>query len=199
MPKLLNKFVKLVKLISLLPFVFGALGVLLGVYLSRYIPKSENELRREFYETEMSVAVSPATLKKWVDTNDQSYILVDLRSAPEYEKEHFATAVNVPAGSMDEKQLVEAFKKLDLTKTIVVHCYSAYCTLGREVGRELAKNKIYVKELNVGWSELRYHWDIWNPGAKNTDGASYIVKGSTPLRQGFEGQVTPCTQGKFGC
>lgn len=177
------------------PFVFGLIGVLVGVYITKYLPTSENDRRKEFYESEMSVAVSPATLKKWVDTKDQNYILVDLRSAGEFEKEHFVTAVNIPAGSMDEVQLVDAFKKLDLKKSVVVHCYSAYCTLGREVGRELSRNGIYVKELNIGWSELRYHWDIWNPGAKNTDGEKYIVKGD-PKKPAV---ITPCTEGKFGC
>jgi rhodanese-related sulfurtransferase len=189
----MEKYFKKIKFQTLLPFVFGFLGVIVGVYLTKYIPVSENERRKEFYETEMSVSVSPATLKKWVDDKNTDYILVDLRSAGEFEKEHFITAVNVPATSMNEEQLVEAFKKLDLTKTIVVHCYSAYCTLGREVGETLAKNKIFVKELNVGWSELRYHWDIWNPGAKVTDGEKYIIKG-TP-----SSVITPCTQGKFGC
>ena len=194
MKNIINKIVKLVKVAFVLPFVFGILGIFVGIYLAKYLPKSESELRKEFYDTEMSVAVSPATLKKWVDEKNTNYILVDLRSAPEFEKEHFITAVNIPAGSMDEVQLVDAFKKLDLNKEVVVHCYSAYCTLGREVGRELAKNKIYVKELNVGWSELRYHWDIWNPGAKVTDGEKYIVKGTPSTNV-----ITPCTQGKFGC
>lgn len=190
----MEKYFKKINWNLITPLFFGIIGIFIGVWLTKYLPKNQNELRREFYDTEMSVAVSPATLKKWVDEKDTSYILVDLRSAGEFEKEHFVTAVNIPAGSMDERQLVDAFKKLDLNKTVVVHCYSAYCTLGREVGEALAKNNIFVKELNVGWSELRYHWDLWNPGAKVTDGASYIVKG-TPSST----NITPCTQGKFGC
>lgn len=193
MEKLLKK-VKKLDYKKYTPFLFGVLGVLVGIYISRYLPKTENELRRDFYESEMSVAVSPATLKKWVDEGSDDYILVDLRSAGEYQREHFVTAVNIPASSMNEKQLVEAFNNLPKDKEVVVHCYSAYCTLGREVGRELARNGIYVKELNVGWSELRYHWDIWNPGAKVTDGEKYIVKGTDK-----PATVTPCTEGVFGC
>ena len=89
-----------------------------------------------------------------------------------------------------------AFKKLGTDKEIIVHCYSSYCTLGRQVGKALALNDIYVKEMTIGWSEWRYHWDLWNPGAKVEDGATYVVTGkadptNTP--------VIPCTVGEFGC
>lgn len=194
------KFFKKINYKRFLPVLYVLIGLIVGFHIKNIIPKSQNELRKDFYETEMSVSVSPATLKKWVDEKNSDYVLVDLRSVPEYEKEHFITAINIPAVSMNEKQLIESFKKLDLSKTVVVHCYSAYCTLGREVGETLSKNGIYVKELNVGWSELRYHWDLWNPGAKVTDGEKYIVKGPELKNdKNSKNVITPCTQGKFGC
>lgn len=181
----------------IIPLLSGLIGGLVGYYLGSSKDISTSERISNFYEDEMSVSVSPATLKKWVDDKDTNYILVDLRSEAEYNTEHFINAINIPAVSMDTDQLVAAFTKLDKNKTIVVHCYSAYCTLGRQVGQSLAKHKIYVKELNVGWSELKYHWDLWNPGAKVTDGANYIVKGDKSTSE--EIKIKPCVQGQYGC
>lgn len=193
-----KSFTSFVKNPAFLSFLFGVVGVLVGIYISRFLPENDNQRVYNFYHDEMAVSVSPTTLKKWIDTKDESYVLVDLRSATEYAKEHFATAVNIPASSMKAEEIVAAFKDLPQGKEVVVHCYSAYCTLGRQIGKLLSENDIFVKELNIGWSELRYHWDMWNPGAKVTDGEKYIIKGTesstsaTPL-------PSPCVTGEFGC
>ena len=181
----------------ILGFILTVLtSVLLSFALFNYWMSRPQNLIRDFYAVEMASVVSPQELKQNIDNKKTDYILVDLRSQGEYEKEHFVTAINIPAGSMDEKQLVDSFKRLGTDKEIIVHCYSAYCTLGRQVGEALSKNGIYVKELTVGWSELRYHWDLWNPGAGVDDGKDYITTGkadpsNTP--------IIPCTEGVFGC
>lgn len=179
-----------------LAFAVAILSSLASIYLYHQYTNSPEQRLKAFYDSEMSAVVSPASLKKSIDEKKTDYVLVDLRSQGEYEKEHFVTAINIPAGSMNEEQLVAAFKRLPSDKEIIVHCYSAYCTLGRQVGEALAKNGIYVKELTVGWSELRYHWDLWNPGAGVEDGKAYITTGqadptNTP--------IIPCTEGVFGC
>lgn len=181
---------------AIVPLVFSFIGAFLGVSLFEYYESRPQNHIKNFYRGEMATVVSPATVKKYIDEKKSDYILVDLRSQGEYEKEHFVTAINIPAGSMNEEQLVAAFKRLPKDKEIIVHCYSAYCTLGRQVGEALANNGIYVKELTVGWSELRYHWDLWNPGAGVEDGKNYITTGkadpsNTP--------IIPCTEGVFGC
>lgn len=172
------------------------LSVALSVTGTLYFLSRPEMLARHFYAGEMAAVVSPATLKKYIDDKATNYILVDLRSQAEYEKEHFKTAINIPAGSMNETQLVAMFQKLPKDKEIIVHCYSAYCTLGRQVGRALAEHGISVKELTVGWSELRYHWDLWNPGAGVDDGKEYIVTGKADPS---DTPIIPCTVGEFGC
>lgn len=179
----------------ILPFVFGLAGVLVGICISKYLPEKEGVQVTDFYASEMASVVSPTTVKRWIDASDSSYILVDLRSAGEYEKEHFKTAINIPVSSMKSEDVVAAFRNLPKDKQIIVHCYSAYCTLGRQIGKLLSENGIYVKELTVGWSELRYHWDLWNPGAKVTDGEAYIVKGQNTNEE----LPQPCAEGEFGC
>lgn len=176
------------------PFLMGVLGAILVLAVYNKLEARPEARIFSYYHDEMATIVSPNTLKKWVDAGDTSYILVDLRSKPEYDKEHFKTAINIPAGSLSKEEIVSEFKKLDQSKTIVIHCYSHSCTLGRTTGRLLSENGVFVKELSVGWSELRYFWSLWNPGAKNEDGKSYIV--SNPSATALP---VPCTEGEFGC
>ncbi len=143
----------------------------------------------------MATFVSPTTIKKMIDQKDKSFILVDLRSQPEYDAEHIMGAVNVPAVSMNADQIVKAFQRLPKNKQIIVHCYSASCTLGRQIGKLLAEHGIYVKEMDVGWNEWRYHWDLWNPGAGPLDGKAYIATGAADPNA----PIIPCTAGTFGC
>ena len=182
----------------IIPLFSGFIGIFIGIFINKIIPVNQNERISNFYEDEMSTVVSPTTLKKWIDTKDNNYILVDLRSTAEYNAEHFVTAINIPTVSMNTNQIVAAFSKLPKNKEIVIHCYSSYCTLGRQVGQTLAEHGIYVHELDAGWSELYYHWDLWNPGAKVTDGESYIVKGSSAPSP-KPGVITPCVSGQYGC
>ncbi len=170
------------------------MGALLVIFINSYIESRDEARIFSFYHDEMAATVSPNTLKRSIDANDEKYILVDLRSAPEYEKEHFKTAINIPAGSLSEDEIVSEFKKLDKGKTIVVYCYSHSCTLGATVGKMLSDNKIFVKELRVGWSELRYSWSIWNAGAKDTDNKDYIITNPSATTL-----PVPCSEGEFGC
>lgn len=184
---------KIIALI-ILCFLVGFLGALSGVYAYLKFSLKPTNSTAEYYQTETENKVSPATLRKKIDDKDPNYILVDLRSEGEYKTEHMITAINIPAVTMNEEQLVAEFSKLPKDKEIIVHCYSAYCMLGREVGNVLAKRGIYVKDLNIGWSEWKYYWGIWNPGEDPKVGIKYIEKG-------VGGSAAPgvCTKGQFGC
>lgn len=199
MKKLVGRVgILVLSVIVTIPLVAGLIGGFVGYYLASHKPITQNERISNFYEDEMATVVSPTTLKKWIDDKDTNYILVDLRNATEYNASHFVTAINIPAVSLNTDQIIAAFIKLPKNKEVVIHCYSSYCTLGRQVGQALAEHGIYVHELSVGWSELMYHWDLWNPEAKVTDGASYIVKGS-PIPSPKPGSISPCVQGQYGC
>lgn len=182
----------------LLPLIYVALGSVIGIYGWTLREEQPNQRVSTFYEDEMAVAVSPVTVRKLIDKKDTNYILVDLRSKKEYDTEHIVTAVNIPAVSLNADQIVAQFRLLPKNKQIIVHCYSAYCTLGREIGRLLSRNGIYVKEMNIGWSEWKYYWALWNPGDDPKNGIPYVV--STPASSDTKDSViTPCTQGQFGC
>jgi rhodanese-related sulfurtransferase len=181
--------------IILMCFLSGLIGSVAGIKIYKKYFEKQPSITKEYFDTENKVLVSPATLRKMIDDKDTSYILVDLRSQPEYNVEHIIGAVNIPATTLDEAQILAAFKKLPQDKQILLQCYSAYCMLGRQVGQVLANHGIEVKDLAVGWSEWKYYWGLWNPGEDPKAGLKYLEKGTSD----FNGLPPKCTGSTFGC
>ena len=72
----------------------------------------------------------------------------------------------------------------------------------------LAKKGIYVHELNIGWNEWRYQWDLWNgEGTSKTvriedylEGTAVKKSGTGMVNNSGTALVTPCTtDGLAGC
>ncbi|MEK6899051.1 MAG: rhodanese-like domain-containing protein [Nanoarchaeota archaeon] len=193
-------------------FISSIIGAVSSNFIDRLNPeKSQEQLIAEFYAIETAVYVSPHGLRKEIAAGTNKYIIVDLRSQEEYEKEHIIGAVNIPAykdkdtsdyGSVE--RITEAFKKIQTEnpeKEILVYCYSAPCMTGRKVGTMLAKEGIYVKHLGVGWNEWRYYWDLWNHEHEwsITDVEDYIFKGPGPgIFNGLNNTACPIGGG-LGC
>ena len=175
--------------------VSGLIGAVAGVMVYEKYFEVEKGVFEEYYEVENKVSMSPATLRRMIDQKEENLILVDLRSEVEYNREHVVGAVNVPAVSLSGDEIVSAFEKFGEDKKIVVYCYSAYCMLGKQVGELLAKNGIEVIDLNIGWSEWKYYWGIWNPGEEASVGERYLEKGESGNLVAPEN----CQQGEFGC
>ena len=176
------------------------------------VQKTQSDYIKEFYEVENAVYVSPHSLRKSMDKGQLEVILVDLRSAQEYEASHIIGAINIPAYSDpntsaygEEERIISAFRKLPQGKDIVVYCYSMPCMTGRKIGLMLAKNGIFVKHLGIGWNEWRYFWNLWNHDAETpTFVENYIIGGKDPgtprkVESAPANPFTPCTAGQFGC
>ncbi len=195
--------------IVLSALISGAVGWF--VYGAATKKPTKNELITEFYAVENAVHVSPHGIRKSMDKGESTFILVDLRSKQEYEKEHIIGAVNIPAYSDpdtsaygDVDRIVSAFKALPQDKDIIVYCYSIPCMTGRKVGQMLVEHDVYVKHLGIGWNEWRYFWNLWNHEHEwdKTIVEDYITKGSepgTPKRKDAN-PLTPCSaDDQFGC
>ena len=131
--------------------------------------KNTNELITAFYDTEVSVNVSAHSLRKKIESGDDSFILVDIRSQEEYDEEHIKSSISIPAytdrdntGNTSKDRVLESFKQLDSSKEIILYCYSHYCMSSRKMWAFLAKNDIFVKHLTLWWNEWRYYWSLWN-------------------------------------
>ena len=202
----------------LLSFLMGAMGGalatgLLSVITRKAHPNSsaptQQELIQEFYAVETAVHVSPHGLRKQMARGADSFILVDLRSQEEYEREHIIGAINIPAYKTPDKsaygdveRIVAEFAKLPQDKDIIVYCYSIPCMTGRKVGKMLSERGIFVQHLGIGWNEWRYHWNLWNHEHEwqQTKVEDYIAKGKEPgkINPNFNPNACPL-EGDFGC
>jgi|TARA_Y100000310_G_scaffold169177_4_gene169182 rhodanese-related sulfurtransferase len=195
-------------------FVGAVVGALVGAGTTLVLSgeKTAEEYIKDFYFTDTSVLVSPHGLRKKMDKGDKSFVLVDLRSGEEYEREHIVGAVSVPAykdpetsAYGDVERIVNGFRTIieeNPGKDVIVYCYSIPCMTGRKVGRMLAENEIFVKELGVGWNEWRHFWTLWNHEHEwdNTNVFDYIASGPEPGEPKVKEGSTACPiEGEFGC
>ena len=199
--------------IIILAIVFGALaGILSAFIVLNFQTPSQENLIKDFYLTENAVHVSPHGIRKSMDKGENSFILVDLRSQEEYEREHIIGAVNVPAykdpdtsAYGDVERIVNSFKELksqNSDKDIIVYCYSMPCMTGRKIGQMLAEEGIYVQHLEIGWNEWRYFWTLWNHEGEwdITDVNDYIATGKEPGTPKVKINSSVCPiNNQFGC
>ena len=196
-----------IKIIVIAAIVGGLAGSAATFALLKYQKPTNNDLIRGFYETENAVHVSPHSLRKMMDKGDKGYILVDLRSPQEYEKEHIIGSINIPAykdpdtSAYDEKdRILSEFREIPINREIIVYCYSTPCMTGRKIGKMLAEKEIFVKHIGIGWNEWRYYWNLWNhDGETPTKAEDYIQKGIEPGTPKQKDAPSPCGVGDLSC
>lgn len=171
-------------------FLLSIIAGITGSWIFEKVTDTREDTIADYYETENAVIVSPHGLRKEIAKGSDSFLLVDLRSEEEYNREHIVGAVNVPAYKDKDtsdygaiNRIVGSFQALQTShpnKDIIVYCYSKPCMTGRKVGKMLSENGIYVKHLGIGWNEWKYQWTTWNHEHEwnITDVEDYIVQGS---------------------
>ncbi len=207
-----SKNMKGIKIIIISAIIGGFVGGLTVIGAQEFQPSKKDltkeELIKEFYLIENAVHVSPHSLRRMMDKKDSSYILVDLRSPQEYEKEHIVGAVNIPAykdpntSAYEEKdRIIKQFNELPKDKDVIVYCYSMPCMTGRKVGQMLSEKGIFVKHLGIGWNEWRFFWTLWNHEHewKTTKPADYIISGKEPGVPELKELPSPCGDGELSC
>jgi rhodanese-related sulfurtransferase len=155
----------------------------------------------DYYATETQVLVSPHDLRVEMDSGSTNFTLVDVRAPSDYTAGHIIGAINIPI-TLSNAEILATFSALPKDKRIIVYCYSGYCMAGRSMGKFLSQNGIYVKELNVGWNEWRYYWNIWNTESEwnTTNVSDYIATGNEPgVFQPSSGGPSVCSIGEFKC
>ena len=203
-----NQILKIVILSALIGAVVGGSISFAVLSSKKEIKKTTNQLIYDFYAIENAVHISPHSLRRMMDKGDQSYILVDLRSPQEYEKEHIIGAVSIPAYTDPDTsayeevdRIVNQFKELLEDKEVIVYCYSMPCMTGRKIGLMLAEHGIFVKHLGIGWNEWRHFWTLWNHEHEWNKALveDYIFQGKDPGTPKTKELPSPCGDGQFSC
>lgn len=207
-PKLNNNMINNVKVMIVSAIIGALVGSVAILTFQKFQKPSVDNLIKEFYLVENAVHISPHSLRRMMDKGDKSFILIDLRSPQEYEKEHVIGAVNIPAytdpntSAYEERdRIISQFRKLPKGKDVIVYCYSMPCMTGRKIGLMLAENDIFVKHLGIGWNEWRHFWTLWNHEHEwnTTKPEDYIISGKEPGEPQIRELPSPCGEGEFSC
>lgn len=127
-----------------------------------------------FTQTGKTVAsdkTDPVILLSLIMKNNPEYVLIDVRSAVEFDEGHIKTAVSVPVygtkflradGSIDKSGLKDAFKNaVKGKKKIILYGQSQYSTYPETVVKALGLRNAEV--LSVGWNEWMHFKNLWLP------------------------------------
>ncbi len=122
-------------------------------------------------KTVSSVKTDPVVLLSMIIKNNTDYVLIDVRSAGEFDQGHIKTAVSVPVygtkflradGSIEKKGLKDAFKNVTKGKEkVILYGQSQYSTYPDTVVKALGLKNAEV--LSVGWNEWMHFKNLWLP------------------------------------
>lgn len=137
------------------------------------------------FKTTKDVGVyDPYALVLQIDKGLKGSVIVDLRSAAEYKKEHIKYAINVPAysniQSMDSIVLDKAFvadvEEKAGERSVIVYGHFSGSSVAKEAAALLHAQGISAYTLGVGWNEWRHFKNLWVPEAAwdDTDINTYV-------------------------
>lgn len=109
---------------------------------------SINDVVNDYYAQmpEHIYKINDDELKERIDANDDSILIISIRSPEDYAQGHIKGAVNIPF-----KQVHEYLDKLPVDKELIVYCYS-----GQTAGQTVAILNMYgynARSLNLGFDK----------------------------------------------
>jgi rhodanese-related sulfurtransferase len=105
---------------------------------------------RAYFEDKMAFTTGPVELDRMIRSKENNFVVVDVREAEDFEKEHVPGAINLP------KEKWQSPDGLQKNKTNIVYCYTQTCHLAAKACRILASRGYPVMEMEGGfkaWKE----------------------------------------------
>jgi rhodanese-related sulfurtransferase len=107
-----------------------------------------------YFEDKLAFTTGPAELARALEEGGgQAPLVVDVRDADDFAREHIPGSINVPRDGQGWKKA----RGLQPGKLHVVVCYSQVCHLAAKAAVELAKGGFSVMELEGGFKAWREH------------------------------------------
>ncbi len=101
-------------------------------------------------KAKLDYEATPYGLKQTLDTSPGSVVLVDVRDAEAFRKEHILGATSIPA-----EDVVKRLADLPKDRTIVTYCWDMTCALAPKAALELAQKGFKVQFLAGGIEEWK--------------------------------------------
>lgn len=108
------------------------------------LPKPDSREAKEFFSRKLSFTVGPADVKKYLDEKTD-FVLIDVRRAEDYAKEHIPGALNLPEGRWS------SFAGLSKSQVNVLYCYTQQCHLAARAAVHFASAGYPVMEMEGGF------------------------------------------------
>ena len=113
---------------------------------------STDALAASFFRAKAAAYTSPMTVKAWLDSGDQDFVLVDVRLPGPMRTWQIPGSLAIPV-----TQIGERLNELPRDKTIVLYCWDTWCSLATTAAVVLLDHGYRVKELFGGvaaWQAL---------------------------------------------
>lgn len=102
----------------------------------------------EYFRAKLEYEITPAGLKKLLDTLPHNVCVVDVRAAEAFDAGHIPEARNIPL-----ETLVSSYYSLPKDKMIVTCCADFVCGLSSQAALDLAQKGFQVQQLVGGFAE----------------------------------------------
>lgn len=141
------------------------------------------------YENNRDHVFDPYMLTQKIKHGDTDFVLVDIRSAKEFNTSHIKSSVNIPAytsvekmdtGTENSQQIIKSFRSVARKNAIIiVYGPTSFSQVTQNVVDLANKNHIKAMRLGVGWSEFRYFRNFWVPESAwdTVDVNEFVVDG----------------------
>ena len=109
-----------------------------------------DELVASFFRAKAAAYTSPMTVKTWLDSAKQDFVLVDVRLPGAARTWQIPGSLAIPV-----PQMVDRFKELPVDKIIILYCWDTWCSLATTAAVVLVDHGYRVKELFGGVAAWR--------------------------------------------
>lgn len=109
-------------------------------------PAADPAVAEKHFREKLSFETDPSDVKLDLQRGQQSFILVDARSADDYAEAHLPGAINIPHRSINAATVAS----LSRDKVIITYCWGPACNASTKAAAKFAALGFSVKEMIGG-------------------------------------------------
>src|SRR6266700_2781511 len=100
---------------------------------------------KEYFQDKLSYTTGPVELDRLIKENGSKLVVVDVRAAEDFAKEHIPGAINLPQEQWD------SLDGLQKDKVNILYCYTQTCHLAAHAAVRFAERGYPVMEMDGGF------------------------------------------------